>query len=223
MRIFKKAACECVGTGMLLIAIAGSGIMGQNLSGGNTAIALLCNSIATGGALVALILTFGPVSGAHLNPVVTLSDAMKGGLPWRSVPAYLLAQFLGGLAGVAMANKMFGYPMFLASTHVRSGSLQFASEVVATFGLLTVIHFCAPSGVRVVAPAVAAYITGAYWFVPSTSFANPAVTLARGFTDTFSGIRQADISGFWIAQIVGAALATAFSTWVLNSSKERNE
>ncbi|HET9131612.1 MAG TPA: MIP/aquaporin family protein [Terriglobia bacterium] len=237
MSVLKKATCEFVGTGMLLIAIVGSGIMGQNLSGGNIAIALLCNSVATGGALVALILTYGPVSGAHLNPVVTIADAIKGGISWRIVPAYLAAQFLGGLAGVSMANTMFGYPALFTSTHVRSGTLQFVSEIVASFGLLTIIHFCAPSGVRVVAPAVAAYITGAYWMLPSTSFANPAVALARGFTDTFSGIRPSDIAGFWIAEIIGAALATGFSTWifpkvkdrtvdkrfVLNSSRETNE
>jgi glycerol uptake facilitator-like aquaporin len=221
MSILKKAACEFVGTGMLLIAIVGSGIMGQNLSGGNTAIALLCNSIATGGALAALILTFGFASGAHFNPVVTIAAAIKGGLSWKNVPAYLFAQFLGGIAGVSMANSMFGFPALFASTHVRTGYLQFASEVIATFGLLTIIHFCAASGVRVVAPAVAAYITAAYWMVPSTSFANPAVTLARGFTDTFSGIRPSDISGFWIAQVIGAALATGFSTWILSSVKDR--
>jgi glycerol uptake facilitator-like aquaporin len=159
MNILRKSVCEFVGTGFLLISIVGSGIMGQNLSGGNIAVALLCNSIATGCALVALILTFGSLSGAHFNPVVTVSDALRGRFPWRDVPAYLLGQFLGALAGVGIANTMFGYSAFVTSTRIRSGSLQFVGELVATFGLVVIIHFCASSGVRVVALAVAAYVT----------------------------------------------------------------
>ena len=220
MNPYKKITCEFVGTGFLLVSIVGSGIMGERLSGGSVALALLCNSIATGGALLALILTFGPFSGAHFNPVVTISEAIKGNISSTFLPGYLAAQFFGALAGVLGTNVMFGLPTFTASTHARSGLPQFVSEVVATFGLLTIIHFTAMFGPKVVAPAIAAYITGAYWFLPSTSFANPAVTLARAMTNTFSGIRPADIFGFCVAQILGAALATGFSVWIHSNAEE---
>lgn len=194
--------------------------MGERLAGGNTAIALLANTIATGAALVALILTFGPISGAHFNPAVTLADASQGGIAWRETPFYILAQILGAFAGVATANVMFGLPVFLASQHARSGGAQLFSEFIATFGLLAVIWGCVRVRSSVVPFAVAAYITAAYWFTSSTSFANPAVTLARSASDTFAGIRPIDVPGFVVAQLLGAALATLLFRWLLPSLPE---
>lgn len=199
---------------MLLVAVVGSGIMAERLAQGNVALALLANALATGGALLALILAFGPVSGAHLNPAVTLADASQGGLPWREVPAYLLAQVLGAFLGVALAHGMFELPVFVASTHVRAGGAQVLGEAVATFGLLSIIWGSARARPGMVAFAVAAYITGAYWFTSSTSFANPAVTLARAATNTFAGIRPADVPGFLAGQAVGALAATALFRWL---------
>ena len=210
----KRLVAETVGTALLLIAVVGSGIMAERLANGNAALALLANAIATGGALVALILAFGPISGAHFNPAVTVADATLGGLPWREVPAYSLAQCLAAFAGVAIAHGMFELPAFSASTHARAGTAQILAEAVATFGLLCVIWGCARSRPGVVAFAVAAYITGAYWFTSSTSFANPAVTLARAATNTFAGIRPADVPGFLAGQVVGAALATGLFRWL---------
>jgi glycerol uptake facilitator-like aquaporin len=206
---------EACGTAMLLVAVVGSGIMAERLSGGNVALALLANAVATGGALLALILAFGPVSGAHLNPAVTLSDASQGGLPWREVPGYLLAQCLGAFVGVALAHGMFGLPVFSASSHPRAGTGQILGEAVATFGLLSVIRGIGRTRPGMVAFAVAAYITGAYWFTASTAFANPAVTLARAATDTFSGIRPGDVPGFLLGQTIGAVLATVLFRWLL--------
>src|SRR5579862_3609118 len=203
----KRAVAEFVGTAFLLATVVGSGIMGETLAGGNVAVALLANTIATGAGLVALILTFGPISGAHFNPAVTLADASQGGLPWREVPGYLTAQLAGALAGVAAAHLMFGEAIFTASRHARSGAPQVFSEFVATFGLLCVIWGCARLRSSAVPFAVGAYITGAYWFTASTSFANPAVTLARALTDTFAGIRPVDAPEFIIAQFVGLGLA----------------
>ncbi len=200
---------------MLLAAVVGSGIMGERLAGGNVAIALLANTIATGAALVALILTFGPISGAHFNPAVTLADAALGGIAWRYVPAYLCAQVAGAFLGVAAANVMFGLPVFFTSQHARQGGAQLFSEFVATFGLLAVIWGCARRRIEAVPFAVAAYITAAYWFTASTSFANPAVTLARTASDTFAGIRPADAPGFIIAQLAGAAAATLLFRWLV--------
>ena len=200
---------------MLLAAVVGSGIMGERLAGGNVAVALLANTIATGAALVALILTFGPISGAHFNPAVTLADASQGGVPWRDVPFYIAAQVLGAFAGVAAAHIMFELPLFFASRHVRSGPAQAFSEFVATFGLLAVIWGCARLRSPAVPFAVASYITAAYWFTASTSFANPAVTLARSATDTFAGIRPADAPLFIVAQLVGALAATALFRWLV--------
>jgi glycerol uptake facilitator-like aquaporin len=200
---------------MLLAAVVGSGIMGERLAGGNVAIALLANTIATGAALVALILTFGPISGAHFNPAVTLADAALGGIRWRYVPAYVCAQIAGAFLGVAAANVMFGLPVFFASQHARQGGAQLFSEFVATFGLLAVIWGCARRRTEAVPFAVAAYITAAYWFTASTSFANPAVTLARTASDTFAGIRPADAPGFIIAQLAGAAAATLLFRWLV--------
>jgi glycerol uptake facilitator-like aquaporin len=209
-------AAEAVGTALLLAAVVGSGIMGERLAGGNVAVALLANTIATGAALVALILTFGPISGAHFNPAVTLADAAQGGVAWSDVPSYLGAQVVGAFAGVAAAHVMFELPLFFASQHVRSGPAQMFSEFVATFGLLAVIWGCARGHVPVVVPfAVAGYITAAYWFTASTSFANPAVTLARSASDTFAGIRPADTPGFIVAQLLGAAAATGLFHWLL--------
>ena len=213
----RRLAAEAVGTALLLAAVVGSGIMGERLAGGNVAIALLANTLATGAALVALILTFGPISGAHFNPAVTLADASQGGLGWRDVPAYVVGQIVGAFAGVAAAHLMFGEPLFTASRHARAGGAQMFSEFVATFGLLAVIWGCARLRTPAVPFAVAAYITAAYWFTASTSFANPAVTLARSMTDTFSGIRPSDAPGFIVAQLIGAAAATLLFRWLVPS------
>jgi glycerol uptake facilitator-like aquaporin len=210
----RRLVAEGLGTALLLAVVVGSGIMGQRLASGNVAIALLANTLATGAGLSALILAFGPVSGAHFNPVVTLTDAWKGGLPWREVPGYLAAQFAGGPLGVGLAHLMFG-EAFAASTHVRAGPGQLCSEVVATFGLLSVIWACARRRPSAAPFAVGAYITSAYWFTASTSFANPAVTFARALTNTFAGIRPADAPAFVAAQLVGAAAATALFSWLL--------
>jgi glycerol uptake facilitator-like aquaporin len=211
----RRTVAEGVGTAMLLAAVVGSGIMGERLAGGNVAIALLANTIATGAALVALILTFGPISGAHFNPVVTLADAAMGGLKWAEAPFYLSAQFAGALIGVAAAHLMFGAPIFFASHHVRSGAAQMFSEFVATFGLIAVIWGCARRHSDTVPFAVGAYIMAAYWFTASTSFANPAVTIARSLSDTFAGIRPADVPAFIVAQILGAAAATMLFRWLV--------
>ena len=201
---------EAVGTALLLATVVGSGIMAENLAGGNVAIALLANTIATGAGLVALILTFGPISGAHFNPAVTLADASQRGLAWRDVPAYLVAQVAGAFGGVAIAHVMFKEPaLFFASRHERSGVAQLVSEFVATFGLLAVIWGCARRRPGVVPFAVGAYITAAYWFTASTSFANPAITIARSLSATFAGIRPVDAPGFIAAQLAGAALGYA--------------
>jgi glycerol uptake facilitator-like aquaporin len=213
----RRFAAEFVGTAFLLSAVVGSGIMAERLASGNAAIALLANTIATGTALVALILTFGPISGAHFNPAVTLADAWQKGISWRSVPAYLTAQLAGAFAGVAAAHLMFGEPLFFASRHPRSGSAQLFSEFVATFGLLSVIWGCVRFRSSAVPFAVGAYITAAYWFTASTSFANPAVTLARSATDTFAGIRPVDAPGFVVAQLLGAFAATALFRWLVPS------
>jgi glycerol uptake facilitator-like aquaporin len=199
---------------LLLATVVGSGIMAERLAGGNVAIALLANTIATGAGLVALILTFGPISGAHFNPAVTLADAIQGGLPWKDVPAYLLAQAGGAFSGVAVAHLMFEEALFTASQHARSGTSQLVSEFVATFGLLSVIWGVSRKHSHFVPFAVGAYITAAYWFTASTSFANPAVTLARAATNTFAGIRPVDAPGFIVAELVGAAAATALFRWL---------
>jgi glycerol uptake facilitator-like aquaporin len=204
------AVIELVATAFLLIAVVGSGIMAERLMAGNTGLALLANAVATGGALVALILAFGPQSGAHMNPVVTLATATTGGLRWHTVPSYIAAQIVGATIGVWIAHIMFGLPILQLSQHVRTGLPQWVAEVVATFGLLTVIWGCRAHREPVTAVAVAAYITGAYWFTASTSFANPAVTIARSLSDTFAGIRPVDAPGFIIAQLVALVLALPF-------------
>src|SRR5271168_1111617 len=211
----RRATAETVGTAMLLAAVVGSGIMGERLAGGNVAIALLANTVATGAALVALILTFGPVSGAHLNPAVTIADASLGGIAWREVPVYVAAQIVGAFAGVAAADLMFGLPIYFASRHERSVPAQLFSEFIATFGLLAVVWGCSRRRSAAVPFAVGAYITAAYWFTASTSFANPAVTLARSLTDTFSGVRPADVAPFVGAQLAGAFCATLLFQWLM--------
>jgi glycerol uptake facilitator-like aquaporin len=211
----RRLVAEGIGTAMLLATVVGSGIMGERLAGGNVAIALLANSLATGASLVALILAFGPVSGAHFNPAVTIADASQGGISWSMVPGYLVAQIAGAFGGVAAAHAMFGLPLVQASQHARTGAAQWFSEFVATFGLLAVIWSCSRRRSVAVPFAVAAYITAAYWFTASTSFANPAVTLARAVTNTFAGIRPIDVPGFVIAQLVGAAAATALFRWLV--------
>jgi glycerol uptake facilitator-like aquaporin len=216
----KRFTAEAVGTALLLAVVVGSGIMGDTLAGGNVAIALLANTIATGAGLVALILTFGPISGAHFNPVVTLAEASQGGLPWRDVPAYLIAQVTGAFGGVALAHVMFNHAsLFAASKHARGTTGEIVSEVVATFGLLAVIWGVARQRKDAVPYAVGAYITAAYWFTASTSFANPAVTLARMATDTFAGIRPSDAPAFIGAQLAGAALATALFRWLVPAAQ----
>ena len=213
----RRATAEAVGTALLVAAVVGSGIMGERLAGGNVAVALLANTVATGAALVALILTFGPVSGAHFNPAVTLASASQGGLSARDAAGYLAAQLAGALAGVAAAHLMFGEPLFTASRHARAGAPQLFAEFVATFGLLSVVWGCARLRAGAAPFAVGAYITAAYWFTSSTSFANPAVTAARSLTDTFSGIRPADAPGFVAAQLAGAAAATLLFRWLVPS------
>jgi glycerol uptake facilitator-like aquaporin len=212
--VVRRAVAEGLGTALLLAAVVGSGIMGERLAGGNVAIALLANTVATGAALSVLILTLGPVSGAHFNPVVTLVEAWQHRLEWRSVPVYLAAQFAGAFAGVAAAHLMFGEPIFSASRHARAGGAQIFAEFIATFGLLLVIRGCAARNPAVVPFAVGASIASAYWFTSSTSFANPAVTLARTASDTFAGIRPVDAPGFVVAQLAGAFAAAALSRWL---------
>jgi len=220
MTFGRKLAAEGLGTAILLVAVVGSGIMGERLSGGNVAVALLANTIATGATLVAIILALGTISGAHFNPAVTLAAAMEHGVVWREVPGYVAAQFIGAFTGVAVAHLMFGEPLFSASQHARSGIAQILSEFVATFGLLSVIWGCSRVRSTAVPFAVGAYITGAYWFTASTCFANPAVTFARSLTNTFSGIRPADAPGFVIAQLLGAGAATLLWSWLLPSVSE---
>jgi len=218
-----RAAAEFLGTALLLAAVVGSGIMGERLAGGNVAIALLANTLATGAMLVVLVLTLAPISGAHLNPVVTLAMNVTGELPWREAPVYLAAQITGAFAGVASAHLMFGLPLFFSSTHVRHGWPQLWSEAVATFGLLFVICSCSRFRPAATAYAVGAYITAAYWFTASTSFANPAVTLARAASGTFSGIRPVDAPGFVVAQLAGALAATMFFRWLAPAEISRVE
>jgi len=216
----RRVVAEFAGTLFLLAAVVGSGIMGERLAAGNVAIALLANAIATGAALVALILAFGPISGAHLNPAVTLADAWEGGIPWRETPSYVAAQIAGAFAGVATAHLMFGLPFFSASAHARSGPAQLFSEFIATFGLLSVIWGCARHRPAAIPFAVGAYITAGYWFTASTSFANPAVTLARSMSNTSAGIRPADVAAFIGVQFAGAFAATLLFRWLIPSIEE---
>jgi glycerol uptake facilitator-like aquaporin len=217
MTLGRRAASEALATALLLATIIGSGIMGEDLAQGNAAIALLANAIATGAGLVALILAFSPVSGAHMNPLVTAAEAWRGNVSWRDVPVYAMAQIAGAYAGVAAVHAMFGKPLFFASQHARAGWPLLWSEVVAAFGLLLIVLNVSRTRPEAVPYAVGAYITAAYWFTASTSFANPAVTLARAASDTFAGIRPDDVAGFIAAQVVGAAAALSFYRWIFGS------
>jgi glycerol uptake facilitator-like aquaporin len=212
-----RVAAEFLGSAFLLAAIVGSGIMGERLAGGNVAIALLANTLSTGAALAVLILVLAPISGAHLNPAVTLAMSTTGNLPWREAPGYLLAQITGAFAGVATAHLMFGLPLFFASTHVRRGAALLWSEAVATFGLVFVIWACSRFRPSATAWVVGAYIASAYWFTASTSFANPAVTVARSASNTFAGIRPGDVPGFVVAQLLGAIAAVGFFRWLVSA------
>jgi glycerol uptake facilitator-like aquaporin len=213
--LLRKIVSEFVGTGFLVAAVVGSGIMGERLAAGNIAIALLANTISTGAALLALILTFGPISGGHFNPAVTFVDAMERGVSWTVAACYIPAQCAGAICGAIAAHLMFGLPVISMSSHARSGSAQAFSEFVATFGLICVIWGCARQRSDMVAFAVAAYVTAAYWFTSSTSFANPAVTIARSLSDTFSGIRPVDVPTFVAGQFAGAIAATFLFRWLV--------
>jgi glycerol uptake facilitator-like aquaporin len=217
----RRAAAEFFGTAFLVAAVVGSGIMGDRLANGNVALALLANTVATGAVLVALIIAFGPVSGAHLNPVITCMDAFEGGLPWSETLPYMSCQVLGGIGGTVVANLMFELPAVSVSRHARSGSAQVLSEFVATFGLLCVIWGSSRLRSTAVPFAVGGYITAAYWFTASTSFANPAVTVARCFSDTFAGIRPKDAPLFLAAQFLGGFAATLLFRWLVPSLPAR--
>ena len=218
----RRIVAEGLGSALLLAAVIGSGIMGEHLAGGNVAIALLANTIATGAVLVTLILTFGPISGAHFNPVVTLSALSQRELNWREALSYIIAQLMGACAGAFTANAMFGEPLVFFSHHVRNGRRQFFSEFIAAFGLIVVIRASAKYQPGMVAFAVGGYITAAYWFTASTSFANPAVTIARSLSDTFAGIRPIDVPPFVVAQLLGAAAATLLAMWLLADYSPRD-
>ncbi len=220
MQNARALTAECLGTAFLLAIVVGSGIMGERLADGNVAIALLANTIATGAGLAILILTFGPISGAHFNPAVTIADTWQGGLARPLAAAYVFAQIAGAFLGVAAAHLMFEEPLFSASQKVREGPSQWWSEFVATFGLLSVIWGCSRTRPNAVAYAVGLYITAAYWFTASTSFANPAVTLARAASDTFAGIRPVDAPPFLLAQLAGALTATALFKWLIPTLPE---
>jgi thioredoxin type arsenate reductase len=220
MTITRKAVAEFLGTAFLLAAIVGSGIMGERLSGGNTALALLANSMATGAALFVLIQIFGPISGAHFNPVVTMAMAFQGRMSWRDVPVYALTQLSGAYVGVGCGNIMFGLPLFTLSDRMRGGPALMFSESIATFGLVLAIAAAMEFRISTVPFVVAAYITSAYWFTSSTSFANPAVTLARAMTNTFTGIRFQDVPGFIIGQLIGVAMAIPLWTWLREPAKK---
>lgn len=211
----RRTVAEFTGTALLLAAIVGSGIMGERLANGNAAVALLANSLAVGAALIALILTFGEISGAHFNPAVTLTSAAFGGIKWGDAAFYIFAQITGAFVGVGLANAMFDLPIFFAAGKIRTGGSQFLSEFVATFGLLAMIRGCGRLRPDAVSFAVAAYVVAAFWFTASTSFANPAVTLARTASDTFAGIRPADAPAFIVAQMLGAFAATALFGWLV--------
>lgn len=222
LSLARRAVAEALGTAILLAGIVGSGIMAQRLADGNVALALLANTLATGGVLAAVILALGPISGAHFNPAVTLAEALRDGLRWKDVSAYVTAQMGGAIIGVGFANLMFGEPMFFASHHARHGWPILLSEFIATFGLLAVIWGCSRYRSNGTAFAIAAYIIGAYWFTASTSFANPAVTIARALSDTFAGIAPADVPGFITAELAGALAATALFAWLCPSNLPGN-
>jgi len=218
--LLRRSVTEALGSAFLLAGIVGSGIMAQRLSNGNTGLALLANTLATAGILMCLIAALAPISGAYFNPAVSIADAIRGNLLWNQVPAYIGAQLIGAVAGVVAANTMFGLPMLFASHHVRSGPAQWFAEFVATFGLVLVIWGCTRSRSALLPLAVAAYIASAYWFTSSTSFANPAVTVARCLSDTFAGIRPQDAPEFILAQIAGAVGATLLFGWLASRQEQ---
>ena len=213
-RLRHRLAAEAIGTALLLATVVGSGIMGERLAGGNAAIALLANAIATGCMLYVLITIFGPVSGAHFNPLVTMVERVRKNIASRDALLYVIVQAAAAIVGVFIAHAMFELPMISPSQHVRTGGAQWFSELVATFGLLTVILHGIKARPESVPAMVATYITAAYWFTASTSFANPAVTFARSLTDTFAGIRMVDAPMFMLAQIAGGALAYLCFRWM---------
>jgi len=210
----RRLVAECLGTAFLLAAVVGSGIMAAKLAGGNGALALLCNTIPTGAILAVLILTFGPVSGAHFNPAVSIAMTIRRELPARVAAEYIAAQIVGGIIGVLAAHAMFELPLWQVATNVRTGPGQWFAEFVATFGLLVTIFGCAARTPAAIPYAVGLYITAAYWFTASTSFANPAVTIARAFSDTFAGIAPAGVLAFIAAQMIGALAAVALARWL---------
>lgn len=210
----RRLAAEALGTGFLLVAVVGSGILGERLAAGNTAVALLANALATGAALFALIEWLAPLSGAHFNPLITLALAFRGDIAGRAAAAYVPAQIIGAVIGVGVANAMFDLPVFSVSSRARSGPAQLLGEFVSTFGLVGAVWTCSRLRPSSVAGVVAAYIGGAFWFTP-TDFANPAVSLARALTDSFSGIRPSDVPGFIVAEIAGAVAAVALFRWLL--------
>lgn len=220
MDLSKKLAAEFLGSAGLLTVVVGSGITGERLAEGNAAIALLANSIATGAGLVFLIYGFANISGAHFNPAVTLTETARGNLSWRQAFGYVLFQILGAFVGVALANMMFELPIFFASTRVRSGSSQFLSEFLAAFGLIAVIRLGIKFRPELTGALVACYITAAYWFTSSTSFANPAVTVARAASDTFAGIAPKSVPAFIAAQMLGAFAALILFNWLLKEETE---
>jgi glycerol uptake facilitator-like aquaporin len=217
----RRLAAEAVGTALLLATVIGSGIMAQRLAGGNIALALLGNTLPTGAILVVLILIFGPVSGAHFNPVVSMVFALRKELPWRDATAYIAMQIAGALAGVWIAHLMFELSVWQLSSTLRTGAGQWLAEAVATFGLLLTILGCLRGAVTAIPYAVGLYITAAYWFTASTSFANPAVTVARAFSDTFAGIAPAHVLGFIAAQMLGALGASLFAGWLWRVGAEK--
>ena len=210
----RRAVSEAIGTAFPLATVIGSGIMAQRLSGGNGALALLCNTLPTGAILTVLILILGPISGAHFNPAVSLAFAFRGGISWPMVSIYVLAQLCGAVVGFWAAHLMFELPVWQFSTHIRTGPGQWLAEAIATFGLLLTIFGCVARSSGAVAYAVGLYITAAYWFTASTSFANPAVTLARSFSDTFAGIAPAGVVAFIVAQFAGMLAAVLLSRWL---------
>lgn len=215
LSLAQRGLAEFLGTAFLLAAIVGSGIMGERLAGGNIAIALLANSLATGAMLVVLIVIFGPLSGAHFNPGVSAAFALRGELPWEAAAFYALCQLAGGIVGVWLAHAMFDLPLLQISSHIRSGAGQWIAELVASFGLLLAILGCIRCAPASVSYVVGLYVAAAYWFTASTSFANPAITIARAFSDTFAGIAPSGVPAFILAQLVGMAAAVAVSRYIL--------
>jgi glycerol uptake facilitator-like aquaporin len=217
--LLRRGVAECLGTAFLLAAVVGSGIMAQRLAGGNDALALLCNTLPTGAILTVLILTFGPLSGAHFNPAVSIAFALRGEIKLRDAAYYIAAQIIGGMIGVWAAHLMFELPVWQVSLHVRTGVGQWLAEFVATFGLLLAIFGCAARNTAAIPYAVGLYITAAYWFTASTSFANPAVTIARSISDTFAGIAPSGVIAFVVAQLAGMLAAVLLARWFWTSTK----